>query len=215
MEDDSITYAVGDKDYKAEASSAVKPYVAAKLVDLGKISWDTLVDDSPAEIENITIRCWIYPKNHGEETFKQSIIQSCRPPIARAAVGLTNEEVKRIFEPLAIEVSDQLEPEEIAKMAVGSNIELPVEQLAKAYGGFAQESEMVCSIMSEIAERKIEGIDHSLGMAKGRGESSSKIDGGQADTIVLLWPIDSPKLCCVMQYPMEKEIYKWIEALKL
>ncbi len=218
-----ITYTIGNGDFKAEVNSALKPYMATQLVERGKITWDSVVDDAPVQIGEQTIRCWIYPKQHGEETFEQSIIQSCRPPIAQAASELTCEEAQEIFAPLDIEVSTPLTGEELVKMAVGAEPELSAEQLVKAYGSVAADNEKLCAVMGEIAKRKIEGISDTLGMAKGRGESSEivaetgEIGGHEVDTVVLLWPIDSPEICCVLQYPWEKEadIYKWVDSLEL
>lgn len=105
-------------------------------------------------------------------------------------------------------------------MAIGSIPEFSTEQLAKAYGSLAQENEKMCSIMGDTAKQKIGNANSSLGMAKGRGENSSiretKGHGHEIDTIVLLWPIDSPQICCALQYPRDKEdaIYKWIEKLE-
>jgi len=71
-----------------EPGSPFKIITSAAGLEEGLISPDTVVYDYPVEVAGHTITCWRESGNHGEETFKEGVYNSCNPVFVRLAQSL-------------------------------------------------------------------------------------------------------------------------------
>jgi stage V sporulation protein D (sporulation-specific penicillin-binding protein) len=71
-----------------EPGSTFKSFTSAAGLEEGIVTPDTVTNDLPIELGGWTIRCWRVGREHGTESFRLAVYNSCNPVFVKVAQGL-------------------------------------------------------------------------------------------------------------------------------
>lgn len=71
-----------------EPGSTFKSITACMGIEEGKVRPETIVSDAPLSMAGWTISCWRKGGNHGNETFTESVKNSCNPVFSKLALDI-------------------------------------------------------------------------------------------------------------------------------
>ncbi len=71
-----------------EPGSTFKSFTTAAGLEEGVVNPDTVTNDLPVEVGGWTISCWRKGREHGTETFREAVYNSCNPVFVKVAQGL-------------------------------------------------------------------------------------------------------------------------------
>ncbi len=71
-----------------EPGSTFKSFTTAAGLEEGVVTPDTMTSDLPVKIAGHTIYCWRRGREHGAETFRQAVYNSCNPAFVKVAQSL-------------------------------------------------------------------------------------------------------------------------------
>jgi len=71
-----------------EPGSTFKTFTSAAGLEEGVVTPDTITNDMPIEVGGWTISCWRKGREHGTETFREGLYNSCNPVFVKVALSL-------------------------------------------------------------------------------------------------------------------------------
>lgn len=71
-----------------EPGSTFKSFTTAAGIEEGVVKPDTITNDLPITIGGYTMYCWRRGREHGTETFKEAVMNSCNPSFIKVAQSL-------------------------------------------------------------------------------------------------------------------------------
>lgn len=71
-----------------EPGSTFKSFTTAAGIEEGVVKPDTITNDLPITISGHTMYCWRRGREHGTETFKEAVMNSCNPSFIKVAQSL-------------------------------------------------------------------------------------------------------------------------------
>ncbi|MBF7097124.1 penicillin-binding transpeptidase domain-containing protein [Alkalibacter mobilis] len=119
-----------------EPGSTFKVITGAAALEEGVVEPDTVfVDEGYIMVDGIRIRCHIYPRNHGEETFLQAISNSCNPVMVETIMRLNPQDFyKHVYNfGFGDRTGIQLDGEQYGIIPVNTN-EKNVDYATKSFG---------------------------------------------------------------------------------
>ena len=185
-----------------EPGSTMKPFIAALALETGRVRPHTVIDTAPGRMQ-VTGSTITDAHPHGALTVEQVIQKSSNVGVVKLAQQIPSSEMHEMFSAVGLGQKPQIDfpgavtgrlrphkswrPIEHATMAYGYGLSASLFQLARAYGVFARDGELIPATITKsgasepvapgvrvFSVETARAVRHMLQMAAGEGGTAPK-----------------------------------------